>query len=125
MQLNMWLTLAAAGGVGSGVRALCVLWLTDRRAVALWKTLIGINTVGSLVAGALVARMAAGEGLQPVDIAVTGFLGGFTTFSGFAVECFELWQRGLRAASMRFAAASIVCSAMAAHLGHLLAGGGP
>lgn len=124
MQLSMWLLLAAAGGVGSGMRALCVLWFTDRRAVAMWKTLIGINTLGSLVAGALVARLASGDGLQPVDIAVTGFLGGFTTFSGFAVECIELWQRGLRSASAWFAAASILCSAAAAHLGHFLAGGG-
>ena len=122
MQLSDWLLLAAAGGAGSGLRSLSVLWLTDRRAVALWKTLVGINTLGSFVAGVLVARMALGEGLQPVDFAVTGFLGGFTTFSGFAVECIELWERGLRRTSVGFAAASIVASAMAAHLGHFLGG---
>ena len=123
MRVTDGLLLAAMGGAGSGLRALTVLWLTDRRAVALWKTLVGINTLGSLVAGVLVARMASGEGLQPVDFAVTGFLGGFTTFSGFAVECVELWERGLRCTSAGFAIASVVASAMAAHLGHFLAGG--
>ncbi len=124
MQLSMWLLLAAAGGAGSGLRALTVLWLTDRRGVAMWKTLVSINTLGSFVAGVLVARLAAGQGLQPVDIAVTGFLGGFTTFSGFAVECVELWQRGLRRTSAGFAAGSVVVCALAAHAGHFLAGGG-
>lgn len=124
MPLNGWALLALAGGLGSGARALVVLWLTDRVGVTLWKTLMGINTVGSFVAGVLVARMLTGEGVQPVDIAVTGFLGGFTTFSGFAVECVELWQRGRRSLSVRFALASVVLSAMAAHLGHFLGGFG-
>jgi CrcB protein len=123
MQLNDWLLLAVAGGAGSGLRALAVLWLTDRRAVQLWKTLMGINTFGSMAAGVLVARLAAGDGLQPVDIAVTGFLGGFTTFSGFAVEVVELWQRGMRRTSLRFAFGSVVLSGIAAHTGYFLAGG--
>ena len=31
MQVTHWLLLASAGGAGAGLRALAVLWLTDRK----------------------------------------------------------------------------------------------
>lgn len=123
MPLTQWLLLAAAGGAGAGLRALAVLWFTDRRGAPMWKTLLVVNLVGSALAGVLVSRLVSGVEPATVEIALTGFLGGFTTFSGFAVECVELWRRGERSLSARFAGLSVALSAIVAHLAYLLSGG--
>ena len=48
----------------------------------------------------------------------TGLLGGFTTFSAFAVECVEQWQRGQRRQSM----VNTLGSFLAGSLGRFLLG---
>lgn len=123
MQVTHWLLLALAGGVGAGLRALAVLWFTDRRGAPVWKTLLGVNLVGSALAGVLVSRLVSGVEPATIELALTGFLGGLTTFSGFAVECVELWQRGERRLSVRFALLSVVLAAAVAHLAYMASGG--
>lgn len=118
-----WVLLAAAGGIGAGLRALAVLWITDRHHVPIWKTLLGVNLVGSAFAGLLISRLASGAEPATVELALTGFLGGFTTFSGFAIESVELWQRGERRTAARFMGLSVGLSALVAHLAFLVAGG--
>lgn len=123
--MTHWLLLAAAGGAGAGLRALAVLWFTDRRGAPMWKTLLAVNLVGSALAGVLVSRVASGVEPATIEIALTGFLGGFTTFSGFAIECVELWQRGDRRTSVRFALLSVLLAALVAHLAFMVSGGAP
>ena len=82
---------------------MAVLWFTDRRHAPRWKTVLGVNLVGSALAGVLVSRLVSGVEPATIEVALGGFLGGFTTFSGFAIECVELWQRGDRRTSVRFA----------------------
>ena len=67
---------------------------------------LAVNVTGSFVAGALVG-LADGRGLAtPARLAlVTGFVGGYTTFSAFAVETMRLAeQQGAGAAALNVGA---------------------
>ena len=60
-----------------------------------WHTL-GVNLLGALIIGALTEFMALRvSGIESMRLLlVTGFLGGFTTFSAFSLESALMWQRG-------------------------------
>ena len=99
------LALVAAGGAtGSVVRyitsVLAIEWLG---AAFPWGTL-AVNALGSLVIGALAGADIEGEARL---LLVTGFLGGFTTFSAFSLEATMLWSRS-PALSAGYVAASIL-----------------
>ena len=80
-----------------------------------WATL-GVNLVGTLLLALLVGW--AGGRLEPDDLRLrflaTGVLGGFTTFSAFAVE---VQQLGLTATGMGYAAVSVTTGLALARLG--------
>lgn len=99
------------GGIGSllrfGVYHLARLWLPP----AFPFGTLAVNVVGGfaagLVAGAMVHRSAGGA--DPMYLfAMTGVLGGFTTFSAFSVEAVLLWQRGAEGAAAAYVLASLL-----------------
>ena len=85
-----------------------------------WHTL-GVNLLGALIIGALTEFLALR--VSGVDQArlllVTGFLGGFTTFSAFSLENALMWQRGDYVALASYVAASVIGTIIA-----VLCGGG-
>ncbi|MBY0339190.1 MAG: CrcB family protein [Acetobacteraceae bacterium] len=84
------LLVAAGGAAGSVARYLVALaslaWLG---AAHPWGTL-AVNVLGSAAIGAAAAAGLEGQGRL---LLVTGFLGGFTTFSAFSLETVLLWER--------------------------------
>ena len=87
-----WLLVALAGGAGSLLRYAVGGWLArSTGGVFPWETLT-INVLGSLAIGSLAALVDRGHLLSPVTrmALMAGFLGGFTTFSSFALETFRL-----------------------------------
>jgi fluoride exporter len=89
-----WLLVALAGGAGSLLRYALGGWLARTTGgVFPWETLT-INVLGSLAIGSLAAMVDRGHLLSPVTrmALMAGFLGGFTTFSSFALETFRLAQ---------------------------------
>jgi fluoride exporter len=87
--------LAVAGGSAAGG---LVRWLTGLAFNALWQgfplgTLI-VNCVGGLLIGAALAWFEVSPSEMLRLLLVTGFLGGFTTFSAFTAESLLLLQRG-------------------------------
>ena len=50
-------------------------------------------------------------------ITITGFLGGFTTFSTFAHDSVALWERGARALAVTNAVGSVIAGCAAVVLG--------
>ena len=87
-----WLLVAFAGGIGSLLRYSLGGWLArSTGSVFPWETLC-INVLGCLAIGALAALVDRGGLLSPaVRMALmAGLLGGFTTFSSFALETFRL-----------------------------------
>lgn len=87
---SVLLAVAAGGAAGSVARyALSILAARSFGTVLPWGTL-AVNIFGSFAIGWLAGALARGapEILRP--LLVTGFLGGFTTFSAFALEAMAL-----------------------------------
>ncbi len=88
-----WAGLFAAGGVGVCLRHVlvrCVDAAAWARAMPHAGTLV-VNLVGCLAIGALAAAMAPGPART---IVLVGLLGGFTTYSSFALLGVELAEAG-------------------------------
>lgn len=119
-----WPMCALAGGTGATLRALAVHTLTERVGMRMWKTLLLVNVSGCVAAGAgsvWLHRVDASGTMSMV--ALSGLLGGFTTFSSYAVECVELWRRGERGRSARCAIGSMIVCVAGVHLGASLVPG--
>lgn len=97
MALRLLLVFVGAG-IGGVLRALLTTWVRDATTSPLpWGT-IAVNTIGCFAIGVAAATLAASaiprEGLRL--FLVVGVLGGFTTFSAFAIESMTLLrERGL------------------------------
>jgi CrcB protein len=90
LSLQTLLLVALGGAAGSVLRYLAaVMGLAWFGAGFPWATL-AVNATGSLLIGALAAIGLEG---QARFLLVTGFLGGFTTFSAFSLETTLLWDR--------------------------------
>ncbi len=83
------LLVAAGGAAGSVLRHLVSLALAPAGSGFPWATLL-VNVLGSAAIG---AAAAAGLEGQARLLVVTGFLGGFTTFSAFSLEAVMLFGR--------------------------------
>lgn len=116
--LPLLLISAVFGGVGAAMRVLMILLCTERHDLPLRWTILIVNITGSFCAGACTAGFAR---LDPKGIAyaavIGGILGGFTTFSSFAIECIEQWQRGARRRAALYAIGSLLGCAVSAWLG--------
>jgi CrcB protein len=101
--------LAAAGGaIGTAARLALGMLIADGTAGVLVA-----NLAGSLLLGILTAR------LPSSDLRIllgTGMLGGFTTYSAFAIDSVELWAAS-PALAVGYVAGSIVGGLLAAWLG--------
>ncbi len=116
------LTLAVGGALGVNAR----YWLAmaiDRRVGPgfPWAT-FAINVSGSLAIG-FAAVILAQRLPHPAArlLVITGFLGGYTTFSTFAYEPVALWQRSARLSSLGYLVASAAAGVAAVVLGAALA----
>lgn len=90
-----WLAVGLGAAIGAWLRWGLGLWLNPVHAVLPLGTLAA-NLGGGYLIGALVAFFAAYPNLSPEWrlFAVTGFLGGLTTFSTFSAESMALLQKG-------------------------------
>jgi fluoride exporter len=80
-----------------------------------------VNVVGSLVMGLIAGWLAfrAGESWSQHArlVLITGFLGGFTTFSAFSLDTAALWERGASATAAIYVVASVALSLAAVFAG--------
>jgi len=87
-----------------------------------WHTL-GVNLLGALAIG-MVAEILATRvsGIEPARLLlITGFLGGFTTFSAFSLENALMWQRGDYVSLAAYIGASVIGTLIAVLCGGALA----
>ena len=118
------LLVALGGAVGSNVRFLVGTWgVALLGATFPWGTL-AVNLTGSFAAGLLLGIAdARGLGSGTRLLLVTGFLGGYTTFSAFSVETVRLAeQQGVLVAAAN--ALGSVGFGLAAAIGGLALGRG-
>ena len=117
----MWLAVAVGGALGALAR-----WLVGEGVLAVapsttgfpWSTLL-VNVVGCALIG-LLAPLVVGARPWAAGFLVTGFLGGFTTYSAFAEETFLLLDRGDlmgTALAAGYVVATIAATSLAVALG--------
>ena len=109
--------IALAGGAGSLCRYLVWRAVTQPEGTFPAGTL-AVNLSGCFCIG-LLARMVNHDVLRLALI--TGFLGGFTTFSAFSLETMQLLRNGLISTALLYAGASNVGGVVAAWAGWQLA----
>ena len=86
-----WFWIFVGGGLGSVLRVALSLWVLDRTGDAMpWGTLAA-NGLGCCAIGAIAgwAEIRSPHSMA-VALLIPGFLGGFTTFSTFGLETWQL-----------------------------------
>ncbi|MGR6465605.1 fluoride efflux transporter CrcB [Rhizobium sp. PAMB 3182] len=115
--------LAALGGAfGSVLRYLVGNWTFRLFGPSYpWGTMT-VNVVGSFVIGLFAELVARKLNSSPElrVLLITGFLGGFTTFSAFSLDAFTLYERGELALAGVYVIGSVVISLCAVSGGLML-----
>lgn len=101
MSVALALAIGALGGIGSLARFLVDGAVGRRLGRDLPLGTLAVNLSGALALGLLVGAALSGDALR---LAGTGLLGGYTTFSTWALESHRLGEEGrLRLAALNFA----------------------
>ena len=112
------------GGAGSVARYLTTVAIGrgSGGSVFPWHTL-GVNLIGAFIIGLLLEILALRvSGLQPARfLLVTGFLGGYTTFSAFSLESTLMIQRVDYGSLAAYIAASVGGTILAVFIGSAVA----
>ena len=110
-----WLLLLLGGGFGAMLRFALALWIDERVGVHFpWGTL-AVNVAGCFGIG-VVATLANEHALVSPTLRlflVTGLLGGFTTFSAFGMESWQLIDDGHALTALGNAMANVVAGLLA------------
>ncbi|MBX9926976.1 MAG: fluoride efflux transporter CrcB [Hyphomicrobiaceae bacterium] len=117
--MQLFLLATIGGGIGAGARYLIQSEMVRRLGSGFpWWTL-AINVVGCLAMGIIADLIARRFGQSPEARALlmTGVLGGFTTFSAFALDFAQLMDRRDMAAAMGYVAGSVILTIAALYLG--------
>jgi len=122
--LAIYLWVALGGALGSVGRYALATLVTDRAGGAFpWGTLF-VNVTGSFLIGLLAALTEPGgrRALGPTGrlFFMTGICGGYTTFSAFSLQTFELMRQGDWLKAGGNVIASVVLCVIAVSLGYLL-----
>jgi CrcB protein len=116
MVTALW--LAVGGAIGTLARA-GVSGMINSGGHHPWGT-VTVNIFGSLVLGVLIGVWGYGpESTHQVAISI-GLLGGFTTFSTFAMDTVHLWEEGRAGLAITSVTVSVVVGITAAVIGLLL-----
>jgi CrcB protein len=103
------LLVAAGGAIGSVLRYLVGQWALRLMGPAFpWGTLT-VNVVGCFVVGVFAEMILRkfGASVELRLLLITGFLGGFTTFSSFSLDAISLFERGEAMAGSLYIVASV------------------
>lgn len=121
--MNQVIAIAAGGALGSVLRYGLSTWVHSFAGRGFPYGTLAVNVLGSLAMGALFVLLVERLGASAVWRAglLIGVLGGFTTFSSFSIETFNLIEQGALAKAAGNMAASLVLCLGATWLGVILA----
>lgn len=117
------LVVAFGGGIGASLRYLIGLIPLKEPFIFPVKTLV-INLLGCFVIGLVASLAVKNSSLSPklVFFVKTGFCGGFTTFSTFALETETLIKTGQSGLAVLYVALSVVAGVGLAFAGQVIVG---
>ena len=112
-----WIGLGGAAGAIS--RYLMTIWISGIWARSFPLATLLVNLVGALLIGVLFGLLQQKTDLAPQlkPLLMVGFLGGFTTFSTFSLETYQLILRGELTSALLYALASVILCVLAVVLG--------
>lgn len=84
---------------------------------------LAVNVAGSFLIGVLFVLLADRGLMRVAPFLMAGILGGFTTFSTFALDTLLLWERGQHGLAMAYVGGSVGLSLAAVAAGAALARG--
>jgi len=118
-----YLVVLAGGGVGSLVRYVASTAIMQRFGGAFPLGTFVINITGSFLIGLLMTLFTERLEWNPTWrlLLVTGFLGGYTTFSAYEYESLQALRQGARWAGLFNLVGSVVAGYLAVWLGAVLA----
>ena len=92
----MLLLVDLDGALGAISRCLISLWVTATFGQSGWMAILSVNVAGSLMMGMMVTLLTVSSLFSdPVrGFVMIGFLGALTTFSSFALDAYNFFQRG-------------------------------
>ncbi len=113
------LAVAVGGAVGSALRYVTTLGATRLLGTSFPLGTLLVNVLGCLIAGFIFGIAREHAVLPPIVriLLLTGFLGGYTTFSTFAVETVTLLQDGSWVVALGSLLANILCGGALAFAG--------
>lgn len=116
-----WLLVAVGGGMGAMLRYGLGLWLVKPQFLFPWPTW-WVNIIGCLCAGVFFAFSQQYQVLQQETrlFLMVGILGGFTTFSSFGLETFQLLKQGELSIAIIYVVSSVVVGIIALTIGFYL-----
>jgi CrcB protein len=115
--------VALGGATGACLRYLTGIGVTRLVGHGFPFGVITVNIIGSFLMGAFVVWAAHRSQTHLSPLVMTGFLGGFTTFSAFSLEAVNLFERGQTGAAALYVLISVVGSIGALFLGLWVARG--
>ena len=107
-----FLQVALGGAIGASARY-GVNIMAARITPSLPLGTLTVNVLGCLGMGLLAAMLALRGGQHLAPFLLTGVLGGFTTFSAFALDAAALWEQGRGALALGYVLGSVVLSLLA------------
>jgi CrcB protein len=123
--MNLIIAIFLGGGAGAVMRHYAVIAARGIAAGGFPYGTLFVNVAGSLLVGILMemASQKANVTPQTQALLVTGFLGGFTTFSAFSFDVYKLANTGQAVQAAAYVAASVFLSLLAVFAGAYLVKG--
>ncbi len=113
--------VALGGAIGASLRFLFGRWAIGAFGSSFPFGTWGVNILGGLAIGLLVGTLARTGGSESLRLLLgVGALGGFTTFSAFSLELYEMIIRGETLMGLAYAVSSVAGSVVALWIGVML-----
>jgi len=116
-----FLQVAIGGAVGAVLRYASVLFATRSFGGSFPIGTLSVNVIGSLIMGFLVIFLTQKNWMNLSPLLLIGVLGGFTTFSAFSLDTYNLFSAGEISGTIYYLFFSVFLSIVALLLGIYLA----